>query len=115
MLKKLIEVVDYKIKTERMTIEFDKEKYLNLVKKIQKVQEIRNDIAHNYLVPKTEGVSNYFKGKSYKQLFQEIQEKKSSFKVKELDLERMQKESIEICDELESLSGEIITKILSVF
>lgn len=115
MLKKLIEATAYLIKTKNIQISFEKEKYLKLVIKIQKVQEIRNDIAHNYLLPDTEGISNYYEGKSYEQLFQENNHKKGSFKIKKLDLGQVQKESIEICDELESLTGEMTEKFASVF
>jgi len=114
-LKKLIEAADYLVKTKRIQIEFDKEKYLILVNKIQKVQEIRNDVAHNYLLPDAEGISNYYAGKSYRQLLQENNQKKSSFKTKKLDLEQVQKESIKICDELESSMGEMMEKFTNIF
>lgn len=114
-LKKLIEAADYSVKTKNIQIEFNEEKYLELVAKIKKVQEIRNDVAHNYLLPDADGVSNYYEGKSYNQLLQENTQKKGSFKTKKLDLEQAQKESIKICDELESLMGEMMEKFANIF
>lgn len=114
-IKKLIEATDYLVKTKKIQIDFDKEKYLKLVVKIRKVQEIRNDIAHNYLLPDAGGTSNYYKGKSYQQLLQENGQKKGSFKTCKLNLEQIQKESIEICDESESLMGEMIEKFINIF
>ena len=115
MLKKLIEATDYLVRTKNIDVHFDKEKYLKLVAKIQKVQEIRNDIAHNYLLPDSEGTSNYYEGKSYAQLLQENNQKKGSFKSRKLDLELAQKQSIEICDELESLMEEMMEKFANIF
>ena len=115
MLKKLIEAADYLVRIKNINVEFDKEKYLKLVAKIQKVQETRNDLAHNYLLPDSEGTSNYYEGKSYAQLLQENNHEKGSFKTKKLNLEQIQKESIEICDELESLMVEIMEKFANIF
>lgn len=80
MFKKLIEAADYLIKTNKIAIEFDKEKYINLANKIQKIQEIRNDVAHNYMLPDAEGVATYSKGKSYGQLLQETEQKRVASK-----------------------------------
>ena len=114
-LKKLIEAADYLVKTKGIQVEFDKEKYLKLVATIQKVQEIRNDVAHNYLLPDADGASTYYEGKSYGQLIQEDNQKKSSFKTKKLDLEQVREESIKICDELESSMGEMMEKFANIF
>jgi hypothetical protein len=114
-LKKLIEVADYLVKTKGIQIEFDKGKYLRLVATIQKVQEIRNDVAHNYLLPDADGASTYYEGKSYRQLIQEDNQKKSSFKTKKLDLEQVREESIKICDELEFSMGEMMEKFANIF
>lgn len=115
MFIRLIEATDYLVRNDNIGIEFDKEKYLELAKKIKKVQEIRNDIAHNYILPDAEGVGTYYKGKSYGQLLQEAGQKKGSFKTKKLNLEQTQKESIEICDEWESLMGEMMEKFANIF
>lgn len=114
MFKKLIEAADYLIKTNKIAVEFDKEKYVNLANKIKKVQEIRNDVAHNYMLPDAEGAAIYYKGKSYGQLMQETKQK-SSFKTLKLNLEQAQKESIVICDEWESLMGEMVEKFVNIF
>ena len=115
MLKKLIEAADYLVKTKEIQIEFNKEKYLKLVSTIKNVQEIRNEVAHNYMLPDAEGVATYYEGKSYGQLLQETGQKGGSFKTLKLDLEQAQKESIAICDEFESLLGEMMKKFANIF
>ena len=115
MFKKLIEAADYLVRMNTINIEFDKDKYTELANKIQKVQEIRNDVAHNYILPDAEGSYAYYKGKSYGQLFQETKQKKSSFKTEKLNLKQVQNESIKICDELESLMGEMMEKFANIF
>lgn len=113
--KKLIEATDFLVKTNKINIKFDKEKYMKLANKIKKVQQIRNDVAHNYMLPDAEGVATYYKGKSYGQLLQETGQKGGSFKSLKLNLEQAQKESIEICDEFESLLGEMMEKFANIF
>jgi len=115
MFKKLIEAADYLVRKNNISIEFNREKYLELAKKIKKVHEIRNNIAHNYILPDADGVGTYYKGKSYGQLLQKTEQKKSSFKIEKLNLEQVQNESIEICDEWESLMGEMIEKFTNIF
>ena len=115
MFKKLVEAADYLVRVNNIDIEFNKEKYIELANKIKKVQEIRNDVAHNYILPNVEGVGNYHKIKSYSQLLQETGQKKGSFKTEKINLEQVQKESIEICDEWESLVGEMIVKFMNIF
>lgn len=117
MFIRLVETADYLVRNYNIDIEFDKEKYVELAKKIKKAQEMRNDIAHNYILPDTEevGTYSYYKGKSYGQLLQETGQMKGSFETKKLNLEEAQKESIEICDEWESLMGELIEKFANIF
>lgn len=115
MFKKLVEAADYLVRVNNICIEFNKEKYIELASKIKKVQEIRNDVAHNYILPDAEEGGVYYEGKSYRQLLQETGQKKGSFKAKKLNLEQAQKESIEICDEWESLMGEMIVKFVNIF
>ncbi len=115
MFKKLIEAADYLVRKNNIGIEFNKGKYIELANKIQKVQEIRNDVAHNYILPDAEGVSTYYNQKSYGQLLQETGQNKGSFKTKKLNLGQAQKESIEICNEWESLMGEMMEKFANIF
>jgi len=60
-----LEAADYLVQKNNISIELNKEKYIKLANKIQKVQEIRNDIAHNYILLDAEGIGNYHKIKSY--------------------------------------------------
>ena len=115
MFMKLIRAADYLVQKNNIKIEFNKSKYIGLAKKIQKVQEIRNDVAHNYILPNSEGVVIYYKRKTYEQLFMEAGQKKGSMKTKEINLEQAQKENIEICDEWESLMGEMMEKLANIF
>ena len=115
MFKKLIEAADFSVKHNKIAIEFDKGKYMELANKIKKVQEIRNDIAHNYMIPDANGAVTYYKGKSYGQILQETGQKKASFNALKLNLEEVQKESIKLCGEWESLMGEMMEKFANIF
>ncbi len=115
MFRKLIEAADYLVKHNQVAIEFDKGKYMELANKIKKVQEIRNDIAHNYMIPDANGVVTYYKGKSYGQILQETGQKKASFNTLKLNLEEVQKESIKLCDEWESLMGEMMERFANIY
>jgi hypothetical protein len=114
MLIELIEEADYLIKSNKLDISFNKEKYKQLAKELQKIQTIRNEIAHNYILTNTDGFGEYYKAKKPGELLQE-REIKSSFKTKKIDLQRAQDESIILCDKLESLAGEMIIKFVNIF
>jgi rRNA processing protein Gar1 len=115
MFKKLVKAADYLVRRNNINIKFNERKYLELAEKIGKVHEIRNNIAHNYILPDTDGGGTYYKVKSYGQLLQETEQKKGSFVTKRLNLGQVQKESIEICDEWESLMGEMMEIFANIF
>ena len=115
MFKKLIEVCVYAIKIDKINTKFDHEKYQKLAEKTKKVQEIRNSIAHKYLLPNKDGLSTYPKLKSFKTLMTEMGEMKGSFSTEKLDLDKALDESIKLCDEWESISGEIMVKFAVIF
>lgn len=115
MFIRLVETADYIVKSDNINIEFEVNKYKNLAKKIQRMQEIRNDIAHNYILPSTEVEGEYYKQKPLIKLFEEKGKMQGSFVTKKLNLEKIQDECIHLCDEWESLMGEMMEKFANIF
>ncbi|MDP3800383.1 MAG: hypothetical protein Q8Q90_03100 [bacterium] len=115
MFIRLVEETAYVIKSKNLDIQFDEEKYKKLAKEIQKVQEIRNDIAHKYILTNKEGFGEYYKAKTPCQLFKEQGEMKGSFLIEKLDLKKTQEDSIVLCDKWENLMVEMLEKFANVF
>lgn len=114
VLIKIIETVDYLIKKNNLEEKFDKEKYLNLCKEINRIQKFRNKIAHTHLGFTQEGLGVAYKKKTNAQLLAEKHER-ISFKEEHLDLEKMLEECIQLCDNLENCSKEFLPLTIRVF
>lgn len=116
MFKKVVNRAAFLIKSRNIGIEFDEKKYLDFCEKIKSVQEMRNDIAHNYLVFSVKGVATYAKRKSDGLLLTELGQKKGSMRYFQLNLKKILEEAIELCDYSESIiMRELTIKLISIF